>query len=788
MSHKSDNSDLGRIAQINDTEEIDNAGPNEEQSDMVEMRRELEHMRTRIAEMELMLGPSLPATVQPSQKPPRSPSISDSSVPTEAVRISLPPRSQHDSGRSSSPSRMRRYRRSYSPEGRVSYNPIFNSRDVVKNGIYNDESSDEIEIFEPSRNQANIQEIELRYAAALEEERLRLSEIERLLSRIRGTRRERKHEDRRVDKSEVYGTGSSGRELRDQQATWRSRELRRRQEIIAEEDKIKELEKEKLYLTCKGEFEAQLRLRKASFPREDEEPFDDRLSKPEQGPRPLVPELRHVSLEHFKASENRFSIKAVPIIEVLLGDPRHGMRHAAIPLGNFAKDGIESDPSSGFRVLQTPPRPFSKRIPGQDLLPERIRVLGPIIRFLRQRIDRPRLIMDDPRILVRPYRILVEFDDLIRDLWQAWANYFDIDSPRRMSRWNSPRLPLRLDADSLVGLMSASEVQHVECLLDFMDEYIKPKMDYLASPDCQKVAFADIWYLFKPGDFVIGDNDRQIYRVMSVASTSHRASMPYYDYLTTSSRSPDALETSIRILCIHIDFDGNRLGPITTEFSINKFEGEKALTSLEIRPGNLDRNPSQREKYIHRGKKFVRAAAVQHLHYAGIALETRDEIDSQVVIDFAECLSPSASESWKPWIESAVGVGAVPPSFESCMEPCCRSDYIYHDECVEEIRDEKFMSSLLPPTWTHSKLPSIAIYPRTLEEANTEENRIMEEEFLIMSYRVFGFVLNSRKWGKLISEFITQAVRLLKLGTTLTRPLIFRKARSGIYEVSGRHK
>ncbi|WYZ33978.1 hypothetical protein EsH8_I_000254 [Colletotrichum jinshuiense] len=274
-------------------------------------------------------------------------------------------------------------------------------------------------------------------------------------------------------------------------------------------------------------------------------------------------------------------------------------------------------------------------------------------------------------------------------------------------------------------------------------------MDYLASPDCQKVAFADIWYLFKPGDFVIGDNDRQIYRVMSVASTGHRASMPYYDYFNTSGRSPDALETSIRILCIHIDFDGSHLGPITTEFSIKKFQGVKALTALEIRPCNFDRDPSQREKYINRGKKFVRAIAIQHLHYAGIALETRDEIDSQVVIDFAECLSPSASESWKPWIDSAVGVGVVPPAFESCEEACCRSDCVYHDEYIEEMRDKAFMSSLLPPKWTHSKLPSIAVYPRTLDEANTEENNIAEEEFLIMSYRVFGFVLNSRKWGDL---------------------------------------
>jgi hypothetical protein len=45
-------------------------------------------------------------------------------------------------------------------------------------------------------------------------------------------------------------------------------------------------------------------------------------------------------------------------------------------------------------------------------------------------------------------------------------------------------------------------------------------------------------------------------------------------------------------------------------------------------------------------------------------------------------------------------------------------------------------------------LPSATIYPRTLEESKTKMNKFTEDELIIMSHKVFGFVLRDRTWGE----------------------------------------
>lgn len=44
--------------------------------------------------------------------------------------------------------------------------------------------------------------------------------------------------------------------------------------------------------------------------------------------------------------------------------------------------------------------------------------------------------------------------------------------------------------------------------------------------------------------------------------------------------------------------------------------------------------------------------------------------------------------------------------------------------------------------------PSPAIYPRLLKDIKAQEDTLPEGDLVIMSYRVFGFILRTRKWGK----------------------------------------
>lgn len=45
--------------------------------------------------------------------------------------------------------------------------------------------------------------------------------------------------------------------------------------------------------------------------------------------------------------------------------------------------------------------------------------------------------------------------------------------------------------------------------------------------------------------------------------------------------------------------------------------------------------------------------------------------------------------------------------------------------------------------------PSLLIYPRSLQEVTSGGNAPSGDELFVMTYRVFGFVLRSRKWAQL---------------------------------------
>ncbi|PYH93984.1 hypothetical protein BO71DRAFT_477292 [Aspergillus ellipticus CBS 707.79] len=178
-----------------------------------------------------------------------------------------------------------------------------------------------------------------------------------------------------------------------------------------------------------------------------------------------------------------------------------------------------------------------------------------------------------------------------------------------------------------------------QVLVDFLDTDLKPKMEWLRSEKCQKVSFSDIWYLFRPGDEVIDQGGKQAYRVVGVTSSSHRFISPY----RTFGRGSKAVEkTPVILFCVHIDFDGKTLGPVLRRFAIPRFDGEKAVTSLRVYPLMFAQGRAQgtfREKLVARGRQFIDVLSSQkHMHYSGMTLESRDQVDGQVVIDFEKAL------------------------------------------------------------------------------------------------------------------------------------------------------
>ncbi|KAK4104489.1 hypothetical protein N658DRAFT_513365 [Parathielavia hyrcaniae] len=310
---------------------------------------------------------------------------------------------------------------------------------------------------------------------------------------------------------------------------------------------------------------------------------------------------------------------------------------------------------------------------------------------------------------------------------------------------------------------SATALEHLRCLIGFIDTCVVARQAYLSSPKCTKVFFSDLWLLFRPGEEVVGSDGKQAYRVIEVSSPAHRVLTPWEAYYDSSLAKQNGTKAPFCITCVYIDFDGKLVGPVSRVFPFKRFEGQRDVTSLEVYP--LRHHPFRqtdvresdwkemetippdgrfRHQLIRRGEKFLDVAAVKVMYYAGPTLEVRDDVESQVVVDFMTAFSVEDKEqqAWKSTRRRRITNGG-----------CCRNEKVIFDTFVDRKQRSEYIESILPKKESPDEQPSVAVMPQLLEELQTGPGsnawKVSDEELAIMSYRIFGFVLRSRKWAKL---------------------------------------
>jgi hypothetical protein len=323
---------------------------------------------------------------------------------------------------------------------------------------------------------------------------------------------------------------------------------------------------------------------------------------------------------------------------------------------------------------------------------------------------------------------------------------------------------------------SAMALDHLKCLLNFMDSNISAKQAHLNSSKCTKVFFSDLWYLFRPGVVVIGRDGKQAYRVINVTSTRHRVVPSWHTWFWNSGDKKKKAPFSTT--CVYIDFDGKNLGPVSKTFDFKRFDGEIEVTSLPVYPlrfhllrrtdlsdtewKELEQLPPEKrytQRLINRGSKFLDVVGTKAMYYAGPTLGIRDDVESQVVIDFETAFSvdDKKQQEWKPNLEVLLGNPSPEDQDDNredniaCTAACC-NELVHDDTYVDLKTKEAYVNGLLPKTGSQNEQPSVVIIPQPLGELRTGPRKndyaIPDDERIIMSYRVFGFVLRSRQWGK----------------------------------------
>ncbi|KAJ8120203.1 hypothetical protein ONZ43_g3031 [Nemania bipapillata] len=502
-------------------------------------------------------------------------------------------------------------------------------------------------------------------------------------------------------------------------------------------------------------------------------------------------------------------------IDVLIGEPP--IEFNVMPYGWRRKTAMAAKERKAVPKLDA--------VSEQTPMPERIRINSRHLLQILSQLNQPptfippSVLPSSSIVLLRPFRILAYYNESIRERYESLGNilktelhhedistrhsatFTDHVSSSTVADNSAQGKSFGAESPSKGGIVEGSESQrkdtelnskekklyvaeslvvfeHMGCLINFIDTDMEKRISHLKSSKCQKVFFSDLWYLFQPGDLVIGNDGKQAYRVLTMNSIGHRIIDPLRKYFKVAlqKEEEEEEEASITIKCVHIDFDGKHLGPVSKVFRIPRFEHEMAVTSLKVYPLRFHPFKKQdrandttvpgtelKKHLVNRGRRFLKVTAVQQttvqpMYYAGPALQTQDEIDSQVVIDFEAAfgVDDHVKQGWKPSLETLIrseDSDKEEIGRQKCYADCCRSEDVCDDSYTEKKMNDEFMGSLLPKT--REDIPSVVIIPRPLDTKGAEAS-LSEDDLAIISYRVFGYVLRNRKWAQLDLTYLSE--------------------------------
>lgn len=315
------------------------------------------------------------------------------------------------------------------------------------------------------------------------------------------------------------------------------------------------------------------------------------------------------------------------------------------------------------------------------------------------------------------------------------------------------------EAEEDVDLDSQEAMNDLRCLIRFMDEYIKPVRDQLQQPSQRTIRFSELWHLFQPGQLIyVRDRDvsQKVWRVLHTSGGRRYLRPPYPDEMSNSlplRQSRNNGYSYFALDCYSLNHDGSRFVPAFRTFPVHKYDDARLIDSLPVFPIAFAERERllDREAFMRRGQKFVQCTNVCHQYYSGRSLvrdangarlpsrnDSEEEptqllisetIESEVMIDFDRAFQ--RNPDWVPISqELKTSVMDLRECEEDETDPF--EEKVEQDDIWDKRRHEDFVNGdelkLFP-------------WPRGVEPSG--------DDLLLLPDRVFGFVLRSRKWGRI---------------------------------------
>lgn len=305
----------------------------------------------------------------------------------------------------------------------------------------------------------------------------------------------------------------------------------------------------------------------------------------------------------------------------------------------------------------------------------------------------------------------------------------------------------------------------VGVLLNFIDEWLLPINKCLRKRKSERIAFEDLWQLFQPGDEVVRkvkatavDYANRTHMVMRVLKSSGgRYRLPKQDLSAASAASEVPVLTTVNglnpfMLDVHrIDFDGSKMVPVVHKIMIQPFSGTVDIKELDAYPIDYITDQNFKSALVDRGRKFAQyVTKIVHLQCKGIDLQTREQLDGQVIVDMGEYYNtpgidvlafvmPSGKDIMFETNDCSRGVECISGN-HGCYH---RSANYLHDEFMDDDLMELHMQEEAVFQWDTSR-------PSSTPQSSTLNDR----DLLRCSYGVFAFMLRTRQWGKALSRLV----------------------------------
>ena len=299
-----------------------------------------------------------------------------------------------------------------------------------------------------------------------------------------------------------------------------------------------------------------------------------------------------------------------------------------------------------------------------------------------------------------------------------------------------------------------------KALITVMDTDLRPKMELcskIRDHTLKEIAYEDLGYLFKPGDVVLASQDQRLQALAVLACTGGRKLLDPRLRQANGDEEPESFfhasggYSPFVVDCFHYDFDGTNFGAILRSITIPKYVGKTPVNSLAVYPESLSGRADQDVKNIlaERGRKFVQLCSTSgHRTYTGRTLDDPpEEVDSQVIIDcHMAAIVPSEQRpdtaQWMPHLGMTQPTEAdereITEVHANCYRPDCgicnnpRTNYVFNHQRFARQQSKDYITS-----------EEIVNRPFGVGE-------LREHHYKLLPYRVFGFVLRSRKWGEFL--------------------------------------